>query len=110
VVWLDQPLAVGLTGEFAFWRIVSEDLRGGPEQPVFCNTVWTPDDALMGSGTIVAISNPELDEIRGVDTRPSLDYAIHLADGTTFQSTPRRSPVGCTKAELGRRGSSTTGV
>jgi hypothetical protein len=29
----------------------------------------------MGSGTIVAISNPELGEIREVDTRPGLDYA-----------------------------------
>jgi hypothetical protein len=89
---LDQPLAVGLTDEFAFWRILPEDLRGAPEGLVFYNTLWKPDDALMGNGTIMAISNPELGEIREVDTRPSLDYAIRLADGTTLQVDAEEEP------------------
>jgi hypothetical protein len=36
---LDQPFAVGLTDEFAFRRILPEDLRGGRERLVFYNTL-----------------------------------------------------------------------
>jgi hypothetical protein len=90
---LDQPLAVGLRDEFAFWRIVPEDLRGGPEPLVFYNTLWGSEDALIGSGTIVAISNAELGEIRKVDTESEpLDYLIHLADGTTLEVNAEEEP------------------
>jgi hypothetical protein len=91
---LDQPLAVGLTDEFSFWRIArEEDLGGGAERLVFYNTLWEPDDALIASGTIVAISNPELGEIREVDTKSKpLDYVIYLADGTTLEVNAEEEP------------------
>jgi hypothetical protein len=91
---LDQSLAVGLTGEFSFWRIAPDEaLRGGPERLVFYNLTWKPEDVLLGSGTIVAISNPELGDIREVDTRSEpFDYAFHLADGTSLEVNAEEEP------------------
>ena len=90
---LDQPLAVGVTDEFAFWRNPPEDLRGGAERLVFYNTLWGSEEALIGSGTVVAISNAELGEIREVDTRSEpLDYLIRLADGTTLDVNAEEEP------------------
>jgi len=89
---LDQPLAVGLAGEFFFWGVVPEWLRG-PEGLVFYNTLWGSEEALIASGTIVAISNPELGEIREVDTKSEpLDYLIHHADGTALGVNAEEEP------------------
>src|SRR5262249_53570327 len=77
---LDPPLEVGLTDEFAFWRVVPDHLRG-PESLVLYNTLWHPEDALVARGTIAGIRHPELGAVRKVDTR-GLDYTITLADGT----------------------------
>ena len=90
---LDQSLAVGVRGEFAFYRIIPEDLRDGTEGLVFYNTLWGSADALLGSGTIVKITNSELGEIRAVDTRSEpLEYLIHLADGTTLDLNAEEEP------------------
>ena len=64
---LDPPLAVGLTDEFAFWRVVPDHLRG-PEPLVLDNTLWHPEDAVAARGTIAAIRHPELGAVRKVDT------------------------------------------
>jgi hypothetical protein len=77
---LDPPLEVGLTDEFAFWRVVPDHLRGA-EPLVLYNTLWRPADAVVATGTIAAMRHPELGAVRKVDTR-GLDYTITLADGT----------------------------
>jgi hypothetical protein len=87
---LDQPLEVGMSGEFAFWRIVPENLRGS-EQLVLYNTLWHPEDAIMASGCIAAIRHPELGAIRKVDTR-GLDYTLTLDDGTELTVNAEEEP------------------
>lgn len=85
---LDQTIAVGLTREFLFWRVVPDGLRG-PERLVFYNRLpeLHPEEVLVARGTVAAISHPELGEIREIDNgldTGDLDYTIHLADGTTL--------------------------
>lgn len=87
---LDPPLEVGLTDEFAFWRLVPAPLRG-PERLVLYNTLWHPEDALVARGTIAAIRHPELGEVRKVDTR-GLDYTITLTDGTKLLVNAEEEP------------------
>lgn len=65
---LDPPLEVGLTDEFAFWRVVPDHLRG-PEPLVLYNTLWYPEDAVVARGTIAAIRHPELGAVHKADTR-----------------------------------------
>jgi hypothetical protein len=81
---LDQPLAVGATDEFAFWKVVPEHFRESSERLVlFQNDLWKPEAALIGVGTIAAITNAELGEIRAVEIlEDGFEYAIRLADGT----------------------------
>jgi hypothetical protein len=90
---LDPPLEVGLTDEFAFWRIVPDYLRGA-EPLVLYNTLWHPEDAVIARGTIAAIRHPELGAIRKVDTR-GLDYTITLADGTELKVEAEETPGVC---------------
>ena len=87
---LDQPLEVGLAGEFAFWRVVPDHLRG-PERLVLYNTLWEPEDAAIAHGVVVAIHHPDLGEIRKVDTH-GLDYTIILADGIEFLVNAEEEP------------------
>jgi hypothetical protein len=87
---LDPPLEVGLTDEFAFWRVVPDHLRG-PERLVLYNTLWHPKDAVVARGTIAAIRHPELGAVRKVDTR-GLDYTITLADGTELTVNAEEEP------------------
>jgi len=83
---LDQPIAVGVTDEFAFWRVVRDFHRDrGPEKLVFYNTVWHSTDVMLAHGTIKAILHPDLGQILEVDT--SGDYLIRLVDGTTLRVT-----------------------
>lgn len=66
---LDQPLKVGLTSDFWFFKDPrTEVLHRGPERLVFYNALWGSHAALGGSGTITRITSPELGEIREVDT------------------------------------------
>lgn len=90
---LDPPLEVGLTDEFAFWRVVPDHLRG-PEPLVLYNTLWHPADAVVARGTIAAIRHPELGAVRKVDTR-GLDYTITLADGTELRVEAEETPGVC---------------
>jgi hypothetical protein len=88
----DQSLAVGQTDEFLFWRVVPEELRG-PEPLVLYSFSGQPGDFIAASGTVLAISNPELGDIREVDTRSRrLAYVIHLADGTTLEVDTEEEP------------------
>ena len=87
---LDQPLEVGLEGDFAFWRVVPDHLRG-PERLVFYNDLWHPEDGVFACGKIGAIRHPELGDIRKVDTR-DLDYTITLADGTQLVVNAEENP------------------
>lgn len=87
---LDQPLEVGLTADFAFWRVVPEELAG-PEPLVFYNTLWHPEDAVVARGTISRIRHPVLGDVRKVDTR-GLDYTITLADGTELLVNAEEEP------------------
>lgn len=87
---LDQALEVGLEGEFVFWRVVPDQLRG-LERLVFYNTLWDSKDQMFASGKITAIRHPELGEIRKVDTR-GLDYTITLADGTEIVVNAEETP------------------
>jgi hypothetical protein len=87
---LDPPLEVGLTDEFAFWRVVPDALRG-PERLVLYNTLWHPEDAVVARGTIAAIRHPELGAVRKVDTR-GLDYTLTLADGTELLVNAEEAP------------------
>jgi hypothetical protein len=87
---LDPPLEVGLTDEFAFWRIVPDYLRG-PEPLVLYNTLWHPKDVVVARGTIAAIRHPELGAIRKVETR-GLDYTFTLADGTELAVNAEEEP------------------
>lgn len=81
---LDQPIAVGLTDEFAFYRVVRDFHRDrGPEKLVFYNSVWHSADVMLAHGTIKAILHPDLGQILEVDT--SDDYLIRLVDGTTLR-------------------------
>ena len=88
---LDQPLAIGVTDEFAFWQVVPDEIST-TDRLVFYNSLWKPEAALIGVGTIAAIKNPELGEIREVDVRQGLDYAIHLADGTILNIDAEQEP------------------
>ena len=90
---LDPPLEVGLTDEFAFWRVVPDYLRG-PELLVLYNTLWHPEDAVVARGTIAAIRHPELGAVRKVDTS-GLDYTITLADGTELRVEAEETPGVC---------------
>ncbi|HEV3439767.1 MAG TPA: hypothetical protein VG122_20545 [Gemmata sp.] len=87
---LDPPLEVGLSGEFAFWRVVPDHLRG-PEPLALYNTLWQPKDAIVARGMIVAIWHPELGKIRKLDTR-GLDYTITLEDGTELMVNAEEEP------------------
>lgn len=87
---LDPPLEVGLSGEFAFWRVIPEHLRG-PESLVLYNDLWHPEDAVVASGTIAAIRHSDLGEVRKVDTR-GLDYTITLADGSELLVNAEEEP------------------
>ncbi|QDU18638.1 hypothetical protein ETAA1_05310 [Urbifossiella limnaea] len=87
---LDPPLEVGLTGTFAFWRVVPDHLRG-PESLVLYNTLWHPEDAVIARGTISAIRHPELGAVRKVDTC-GLDYTIVLADGMELTVNAEEAP------------------
>jgi hypothetical protein len=87
---LDPPLAVGGTGEFAFWRTVPDDLQG-PERLVLYNTLWHPEDAVVARGKIAAIWHPELGAIHNVNTG-GLDYTITLADGTELLVNAEEEP------------------
>ena len=79
----DQSIAVGLEGDFVFWRVVPEHLRG-PETLVFFNAGWDRfEEMLVARGTITAIRHPGLGEVREVDTSGD-NYRVYLADGTTF--------------------------
>ena len=87
---LDPSLEVGLSAEFAFWRVVPDHLRG-PERLVLYNDLWHPQDAVVARGTIAAIRHPELGAIRKVDTR-GLDYTLTLADGTELLVNAEEEP------------------
>jgi hypothetical protein len=87
---LDPPLEVGQTGEFAFWHVVPDHLRG-PEPMVIYNTLWRPEDAVVARGTITALRHPELGEIQKVDTR-GLDYTITMSDGTQLLINAEEEP------------------
>ena len=89
---LDQPLAVGVTDEFAFWQVVPDHLRC-PERLVFCSGLWKPEAAMTGVGTIAAITNPELGVIREVCIPgDGLEYAIRLGDGTILDVEAEQEP------------------
>jgi len=51
---------------------------------VLSNTSWAPDEAVVGTGTVAAISHPELGGVREVDVLSGLDYAICFLDRTTL--------------------------
>src|SRR4051794_18513573 len=87
---LDPPLEVGLTDDFAFWRVVPDHLRGS-EELVLYNTLWHPGDAVVARGTITSIRHPELGVVRAVDTR-GLDYTVTLADGTQLLVNAEEEP------------------
>lgn len=87
---LDPPLEIGLTDDFAFWRIVPEHLLG-PEPLVFYNTLWHPEEAVVARGVIASIRHSELGEIRKVDTR-GLDYTLTLTDGTELLVNAEEEP------------------
>jgi hypothetical protein len=87
---LDPALEVGLSDEFAFWKVVPEHLRGA-EALVLFNTVGHPEEAVFAHGTIVCIRHPELGEVRRVDTR-GLDYTLTLADGTELLVNAEEEP------------------
>jgi hypothetical protein len=76
---LDPHLEVGFDDEFAFWRVVSDNLSAISSW-VFYNTIWEQGQGIFATGKITAIRHPELGEIRKIDTR-GLDYTITLADG-----------------------------
>ncbi|MBI3411051.1 MAG: hypothetical protein HY040_22180 [Planctomycetes bacterium] len=87
---LDQPLEVGQSGDFAFWWLVPEHLRG-PERLVLCNDFSHSGNLLIARGTIAAIRHPELGAIRKINTR-GLDYTITLADGTELLVNAEEDP------------------
>lgn len=87
---LDQPLVVGMTAEFSFWRDVPELLRG-PEPLVFHNSLRHAGEVLVAWGTIGAIRHPELGEVARVDTR-GLDYRIVLVDQTEILVNAEEEP------------------
>ena len=74
---LDQGIEVGRTAQRAFFRPRADV---GNESLVFYNTLWNPDDAVAGWGTVVRITHPVLGDLLKVDTK-GLDYAFVLADG-----------------------------
>jgi hypothetical protein len=86
---LDPPLSVGLSSEFAFWRVVPDNLVG-PEALVVYNTLWHPEDAIVCSGTIAAIYHPVFGAVQMIDTR-GLDYTITLNNGPRSWSMPKNS-------------------
>lgn len=96
---LDPVLEVGLSGEFAFFRVVPDSLRG-PEALILYNDLWHPRDFAVATGTISAIRHPELGEIRSVDTR-GLDYTITLMDGTEILVNAEEDPGKMFEGRLG---------
>jgi hypothetical protein len=86
----DQPLRVGLEGEFAFWRVVPGHLIG-PERHVLYNDLGVQEDFTYMRGKIVGISHPDLGAIADVDTR-GLDYTITLADESKFVVNAEEEP------------------
>jgi hypothetical protein len=77
----DPSLEVGVSGAYAFWRVVPDHLRGPEPLVLYKETDWRPDNCIVATGTVAAIRHPELGAIHRVDTdRP--DYTITLAEGT----------------------------
>jgi hypothetical protein len=87
---LDPPLSVGLSSEFAFWRVVPDNLVG-PEALVVYNTLWHPEDAIVCSGTIAAIYHPVFGAVQMIDTR-GIDYTITLNNGTQLLVNAEEQP------------------
>lgn len=87
---LAPQLEVGLSDEFAFWRIVPEHICCS-ERLVIYNSLWHPENALVGYGTIASIRHPELGAILKVDTR-GLDYTITLIDGAELRVDAEEQP------------------
>lgn len=87
---LDPPLEVGLSDDFAFWRLVP-DYLSEQEPLVLYNTLWHPENALIAHDTIAGIRQIDLGAIRKVDTR-GLDYTITLADGTELLVNAEEQP------------------
>jgi len=95
---LDPTLEVGMTDEFAFWRVIPDHIRG-PEPLVLYNTLWHPEDAVVVCGTIAAIRHPELGAVTKVNTR-GLDYTITLADGTELRVEAEETPGLCYERDV----------
>lgn len=87
---LDQPIEIGLTGEFYFWRIIPDYLQG-PNDLVFYNTLWHQEEVLVARGTITAIRHPILGAIQKVDPH-GLDYAVFLASGARISVEAEENP------------------
>ena len=96
---LDQPLEVGFTGEFVFWKVVPDHLRCS-ERLVFYNTIWHAGDGVFASGKIVGIRHHELGEVRKIDTC-GLDYTITLVDGTELLVNAEEEPGKLFEGRLG---------
>lgn len=79
-----------MTADFAFWRVIPENLRG-PEPLVLYNCIWHADDAVVARGTISALLHPEFGEVCIVNTR-GLDYKITLMDGSDILVNAEEEP------------------
>jgi hypothetical protein len=96
---LDPHLEVGFDDEFAFWRVVSDNLSAISSW-VFYNTIWEQGQGIFATGKITAIRHPELGEIRKIDTR-GLDYTITLADGVELLVNAEEEPGKTYERQLG---------
>src|SRR5262245_39284355 len=86
----DPYLEVGLEDEFAFWRVVPEELRAA-EGLVLHNDLLRPGEAIFAIGKITHIRHPDLGAILKVDTH-GLDYLIVLEDGTEIAVNAEEDP------------------
>ncbi|NUO47998.1 MAG: hypothetical protein HOV80_03990 [Polyangiaceae bacterium] len=86
---LDQSLEVGVTAELAFFL---RPQNSAPEDSLlFYNTLWSPKDAMIATGTVSRITHPKLGEIQKVDCR-GLDYIFVLPDGHEFVVNAEEEP------------------
>jgi hypothetical protein len=78
---LDQPLEIGLTATFTFWRSIPEHIKDA-QGLVFYNTILHREEAIQAKGTICSIKHGQLGPIRKVET--GLDYIFVLMDGSSL--------------------------
>lgn len=90
---LDQPVAVGLEGDFDFFKIVPDYIEHDG-LPVFYHGDWQEKCRHLFDRRqvkILRIQHPTLGSIQGIDTK-GLDYTFTMSDGRLLKVEAEETP------------------